>query len=97
MRRKIDMLNTKWYSTNCFIKYYSKNGERKETGLTCLSKLDKNELVATFPLNKTIKPDMHFIRHNEIPTCYLEKHKVFTLHQVEALTELTLNFNLILN
>jgi hypothetical protein len=98
VRGKIETLKTKWYSTNCYLKYYHVSNEEnsKRTGLTSLCKLDKNVLVAAFSSQPS--PDAHFIRHSEMPTCYLDiKHQVFTLDQCEPLTELTLNYNLVQN
>ena len=97
VRGKIETLKTKWYSTNCYLKYYHVSNEEnsKRTGLTSLCKLDKNVLVAAFSSQPS--PDAHFIRHSEMPTCYLDKYQVFTLDQCEPLTELTLNYNLIQN
>ena len=88
------MLSTKWYSSNCFVKFYSNSDGGREKGLTCLKNLDKNELVATFSCEQTISPEMHFIRQNDMPTCYLEKTQVFTKFKLEPLKELTLNYNL---
>ena len=94
VRSKIETLKTKWYSTKCYLKYYFTNNENKQfkrTGLTCLCQLEKNELVATF--SNQVRPEAHFIRHSETPTCYLDKNQVFTLDTCEPLTELTLNYN----
>jgi hypothetical protein len=65
--------------------------ERMELGLTSLENLDKNELVAVYGLGLTEK-NMHFIRHNEKSTCFIEGNQVFTLDCVIANTELTLKF-----
>jgi hypothetical protein len=94
VQRKIDELETKWFSTHCFLKYYAKNANDKEKtvlGLTSLDKIDKNELVAVYSTSD-IKPESHYLRHSENPTCYLDGNEVFTINKVEPFTELTLKF-----
>jgi hypothetical protein len=92
VRKRIDEINgAKWFSTRCFLKYYTNENERMELGLTSLENLDKNELVAVYGLGLTEK-NMHYIRHNEKSTCVIEGNQVFTLDCVTANTELTLKF-----
>ena len=95
VRCKIETLKTKWYSTKCYLKHYITNNDEKSprTGLTSLCNLEKNELVATF--SSQVAPEAHFIRHSDVPTCYLDKSQVFTFNSCEPFTELTLNYNLI--
>ena len=87
MQRKVDELQTKWFSTHCYLKYYG-----NELGLTSLDKIGKNELVAVYLSAEDVKPESHYLRHSENPTCYLVNNEVFTLVAVEPSTELTLKF-----
>ena len=94
VQRKIDELSTRWFSTHCFLKYYQKDANSKEKtvlGLTSLDKIDKNELVAVYS-SSDIRPEAHYLRHSENPTCYLDGNEVFTINAVEPFTELTLKF-----
>lgn len=97
VKRKIDELKTKWYSSSCYLKYYSVDGSQsqKELGLTVLKKIRKDDLVAIFSNKSNINPSSHFIRHSEKPTCYLDGNEVFASETYEPSTELTLNYNLI--
>ena len=94
MRRKIDDLTNKWYSTKCMLKEYLDDNLNTDIGLTCLDKLEKNELVAIFSCENSsnIKPELHYIRHSETPNCYLDKKRVFTKECVQELTELTIKY-----
>ena len=88
-------MNNKWYSKNCFVKKYSlENDQNQEFGLTSLKKIEKNELVALYSCEEdsqsNIVQGMYYIRHNDNPTCYLDKNQVFTLCDVEPFTELTI-------
>ena len=56
-----------------------------------MDKLDKNELVAVYS-SPNIKPDTHYLRHSDTPTCYLDGNEVYTINEVEPFTELTLKF-----
>ena len=81
VQRKIDELQTKWFSTHCYLKYYS-----DELGLTSLDRIEKNELVAVYSSKD------HYLRNSQTPTCYLDGNEVYTLCTVESDTELTLKF-----
>lgn len=85
VKRKIDELKTKWYSSRCYLKYYG-----DELGLTSLRKIRKDDLVAIF--SGEVKPSEHNIRQSEKPTCYLEGNEVYAADFYEPGTELTLNF-----
>jgi hypothetical protein len=42
VKRKIDELNTKWYSSSCFLKYYKNDDNQTRClGLTTLQKIGK--------------------------------------------------------
>ena len=86
MQRKIDELNKKWFSTHCYLKYYSST-----LALTSLDRIEKNELVAVYS-SENITPEAHYIRHSSNPTCYLAGNEVYTNDNVEPHTELTLKF-----
>lgn len=93
VKRKIDELKTKWYSSRCYLKYYSDkstNGDRS-LGLTTLRQIRKDDLVAIF--SGKIAPDQHNIRHSENPTCYLEGNEVFASASYGPEVELTINYN----
>ena len=91
IQRKIDELETKWFSTRCYLKNYS--NEKQELYLTSLKTIEKNELVARFSASLK-SPNSHYIRHDSIhPTCYLEGNEVFAIDCIQPNTELTLNFN----
>jgi hypothetical protein len=91
VRRKIDDLFIKYYSTDCMLKeYYSEDNLQTRNGLTCLNKLEKNELVAIF--SSDIRPESHYIKHSDKPNCYLEGHKVLTLECIQPFNELTIKY-----
>jgi SET domain-containing protein len=95
VKRKIDELKTKWFSTECYLKNYNdeKTNQVRILRLTSLhSKILKNTMIAKF--RDKINPDAHYIRQSESPNCYLVENEVFTLHDIEPYTELTLNYNL---
>ena len=90
VKKRIDELKTKWFSSSCFIKKYN---NKKELGLVAFKKIVKNELVGCFSDLNNLKPDAHYFRHNEIPTCYLTKDgRVYAIHDIDPSTELTLKF-----
>ena len=68
----------------------SENDESKQIHLTSLTSVEKNELVACF--SSEIKPDAHYIRHSDNPTCYLDGNDVLAIEPIEPNTELTVNF-----
>jgi hypothetical protein len=51
------------------------------------SKIPKNTMIAKFCLDK-MNPDVH----QQSPNFYLVGNEVFTLHDIEPCTELTLNY-----
>ncbi len=97
VQKRIIELRTKWFSSECKLKNYSKSvqpnlPQNRKTGLTALKEIKKNELVAVFSDASNIKPEANFMRHNNKPTCYLLGTNVFTLDDVKPNTELTLNY-----
>lgn len=92
VKRKIDELKTKWFSSRCYLKYYGDSEETRVLALTSLRQIRKDDLVAQF--SGEIRPDTHYIRHSDAPTCYLEDNQVFAKTNIEPETELTLNYNL---
>jgi hypothetical protein len=96
VQRKIDDLRTKWYSSNCFLKYYFINdaGLRKLC-LTTLCDLDKNDLIAVFANVNDITEHAHYIRHSKNPSCYLvDKVYVYPINNLSKNTEITIDFTL---
>jgi len=94
VKRKIDELKTKWYSSRCYLKYYENVKGERSLGLTTLRKIRKDDLVAIYSSGK-VDPNGHDIRHSTTPTCYLEGNEVFAADDYDPETELTINFNLI--
>ena len=97
VKQRIYELKTKWFSSECKLKNFSKSDqpnlpENRQLGLTALKAIRKNELIAAFSDPSNIKPSAHFLRHSENPTCYLVENNVFTLTDIKANTELTLNY-----
>lgn len=90
VKRKIDELKTKWYSSRCYLKYYAQ-GEEKVLGLTTLRKIGKDDLVAIF--SDEVAPDQHNIRHSDKPTCYVEDNHVYASANYEPDVELTINYS----
>lgn len=92
VKRKIDELKTKWYSSHCCLKYYRKGADtsERELGLTVLDKVGKDDLVAIY--SDGVRKDAHDLRHSENPTCYLIGNEVYALESWGQGTELTLNF-----
>lgn len=100
VKRKIDELKTKWYSSRCFLKYYkmaeknnNNSGEDKELGLTTFRKIGKDDLVAIFSDANNIKPSAHNIRNSTNPTCYLIGNRVYASKAYEPDTELTIDYS----
>ena len=92
VKRKIDELSTKWYSSQCHLKFYASGASAdKELGLTTLVKIRKGDMVAKYSSTPIRRQD-HYIRHSEQPTCFLDGDEVYTNQDVEANTELTLKF-----
>lgn len=90
VQKRIDELKTKWFSSSCYIKKYN---NKTELGLASRKKIVKNELVGSFSELDNINRDSHYFRHNDNPTCFLtEDGKVYALHDIEPMTELTLKF-----
>ena len=96
VQRKIDELYVKWYSTHCYLKRNkdeaTNENEKHFLSLTSLDALDANELVAVYSSLSDIRPDAHYLRHSDTPTCYLDGNKVYTIDKVEQFTELTIKF-----
>lgn len=90
IKKRIDELKTKWFSSRCYIKYCDK--EKTQKGLFALKKIAKNELVAIYSQD-VINEKSHYLRHNDNPTCYIDGNEVFALINIEPETELTLKFN----
>ena len=91
VKKRIDELKTKWFSTKCYLKFY-KDEKNRVLALTSLEKIKKDELVAVFADDNKIGPAHHYIRYSRNPTCYLVENEVFVSKDVEANTELTLEF-----
>lgn len=92
MKKKIDELKTKWFSTECYLKRYATASSGFELRLTTLTRVPKDLIVASF-LDE-ISPQAHYIRHSENPTCYLDGNRVLTRTELEPFSELTLNYDL---
>ncbi len=90
VRKRIDELKTKWYSSSCYLKLYG-----DVLGLTALVKIDKNELVAKFAITANISQAAHYIHHcTENPNLYLDENgEVYAREEIESGNALTLNFN----
>lgn len=90
VKKRIDELKTKWFSSECYLKYYTSiNGDR-ELGLTSLYKIKKDELVAKYSDPSNVSREAHYIRQSGNPTCYLNGNEVYSLTDVEPDTELTI-------
>jgi hypothetical protein len=94
VKRRIDELKSKWFSSRCFLKLYQTDSNGRELALTALNKIKKDDLVALFADKENITPNAHYIRHSETPTCYLSDNEVFASTNIEPETELTINYNL---
>jgi SET domain-containing protein len=98
VKRKIDELKTKWFSSSCYLKRYKVMSDSSGSGdvilgLSTLKKIGKDDLVAIFSDPTNISPDAHYIRHSETPTCYLCDNGVYAASVLEPSTEITLNYN----
>lgn len=95
VKRKIDELKTKWYSSRCYLKYYYPSGHAndRQLGLTALQKIRKDDLVALYQEGSPVAENSHYIRHSDDPTCYLENNEVYAARDIEPQTELTLKFS----
>ncbi len=91
VKKRIDELANKWFSSQCYLKYYKTNDQEQVLGLTSLYKISKDELVAKY--STQISLDSHYIRHSDQPTCYLDGNQVYTLREIEPHTELTIKFS----
>ena len=69
VKKRIDELTTKWFSAQCYLKYYTTNNQEQELGLTSLYNIGKDELVAKY--SDKISLESHYIRHSDNPSCYL--------------------------
>jgi hypothetical protein len=90
VRKRIDELHTKWFSSSCYLKPYG-----DVLGLTALENIDDNKLVAKFSDLSNINESAHYIRHSaEHPNLYLDDEgKVFAKQAIQKDTQLTLNFS----
>jgi len=88
VQRKIDELQTKWYSANCFVKRAKNEGA---FFLASLKPIVKDEMVAAY--SGKVEENEHFVRHSETPNCFLVGNEVFALSNIEANTPLTVNFS----
>jgi len=94
VKRKIEELKTKWYSSSCYLKNYNQNtNEERLLGLTALEKINKHEMVAKFFDATNINEHAHYILHSDNPTCYLVGNEVFSTQEIEPETQLTLDYN----
>jgi hypothetical protein len=90
VKKRIDELKTKWFSSSCYIKKYN---NKAELGLTAFKKIAKNELVAVFSDPKNVSQSAHYFRHSDSPTCYVtEEGEVYAKADIEPSTELTIKF-----
>jgi hypothetical protein len=96
IRRKIDELDTRWYSSRCYLRYYDeKNDGRRTLGLTVLETVEKNEMVALFSNSNLISETSHHLRDSKQPTCYvLSSGEVYAARDLDASSELTLDYRL---
>lgn len=91
VRKRIDELQTKWFSSSCHLKHYNFN---TELGLTALKFIAKNELVAIYSDSTNISEKSHYLRHNDNPTCYVNSNgEVYAKENIEPKTELTLDLS----
>ena len=49
--------------------------------------------MAVYSSLSDIRPNAHYLRHSDTPTCYLDGNEVYTIDKVEKFTELTIKFN----
>lgn len=93
VKKRIDELKTKWFSSRCFVKRFISSDKNTELGLSALKKIRKDDLVAIYSDKNNITPSAHYIRHSSTPTCYRVDNEVFAASDIEPETELTLNFD----
>ena len=98
VKRKIDELKIKWYSSRCYLKR-DLNEEVKNANplyLTSLFEIKKDELFAKILITSLsrIKPEQHNIRNSDDPNCYLIDDDVFALADIKPNTEITINFKI---
>jgi hypothetical protein len=86
VKKRIDELRTKWFSSRCFLKFYEEN----KLGLTSLLAIKKNELVAKYSTD--VKESSHYIRQSVEPTCFLDGDEVYAIRDLEPNTELCIDF-----
>jgi SET domain-containing protein len=90
VKKRIDELKTKYFSSSCYIKKYN---NKTELGLTAFKKIAKNELIAVFSDPKNVSQSAHYFRHSDSPLCYVtEDGEVYAKADIEPLTELTIKF-----
>ena len=97
VKRKINELKTKWYSSSCWVKrYHKQNGDKNdiELGLAAFEQISKHELVAKFADEEKLILKDHYIRHSENPSCVLIGLDVFAATELSPMTEITINYNL---
>jgi SET domain-containing protein len=96
IKKRIDDLKTKWYSSRCYLKY---NKEKTQLGLASLRQLNKDELVAIYFDKENVNQDSHYIRqavNGSDANLYLDKNgHCYAKHAIEANTFLTLDFNIL--
>lgn len=91
LKKRIDELQTKWFSSSCYLKHYNNN---TVLGLTALRYIAQDELVALYSDLSNINEESHYLRHSNNPTCYVNNEgEVFAKTNIEAQTELTLDFS----
>jgi hypothetical protein len=95
IRRKIDELKTKWYSSRCYLRYYNDNKDGKKIlGLTTMEKVEKDEMVALFSDSNQITEASHYLRNSNQPNCYvLSNGEVYAAKDLEPSNELTIDFS----
>jgi SET domain-containing protein len=96
LRQKVRDMRERWYTKKCYVKRYppeiEKPIEEWQKGLYTLDPIKKGELVAVYSQGH-VALDKHFIRHSEIPSCYLNGLEVYASVDLPPETEITLNFN----
>ncbi len=90
VKKRIDELTTKWFSSSCYLKMYNRENIR----LTAMNSINKDELVAKYSDPLKIIEQAHYIRNNEDANLYLSHNgEVYAKYNIQPETELTLNFN----
>ena len=104
VRKRIDELKTKWYSSSCYLKFHDDDSGVSQTGvekkrslaLTSLLAIEKQDVVAKFADKDNVTPGAHYIRASgagEKPNCFVSNDGlVLAYERIEPDTKIIVQF-----